>query len=877
MLAALLGLAANAATSDARWPGPLDYLRSDPWPWVATLAVLSVATIIATVRMQDNHPADANDPPLPPPVTVPPWFVERAQTREAVAEVCRGGHAVAITTSLSGAGGFGKSMLAMAVCAQPRVRRHFRSRVYVVTIGRDVRGRPAIAAKVAEMTRFITGDTLEFTDPQLAGKHLGRLLDDRPRTLLVLDDVWEEEQLRPFLQGGNRCVRLVTTRNPHLIPGGGRQIRVDEMSEVQASAVLQWDLPALPASLIADLLQVTGYWALLLRLTNRLIAEQVATGARPATAAARALTRLRENGPRAIDPSGRWNMDDPESRNQAARASIEAATTLLPPGGDLLFAELAVFAEDESIPVSLVATLWHTTSGLDEDQTRLLCRELQHLSLISLTDRHGGRISLHDVIRDGLKGQLEQRGISLSELNQQLINAMSSSLPEVPPLDWREPGPVRAWWDTDEGYVLDHLIEHLMAAGHSRQAFTVASDLRWIEARLIGRGPTAPVNDLSRIGTPAARDLANSIARRAHLLTPTDPAHAVIGVLHNVLQDTPRWQSQMPGRRQDPALRPLLIRRWLEEGFHTPYDHAGGRMTSIAISPDGTWLASGGYDNTVRFRYAANGTLRPTMRIRAAPGTGHIGRIGVVRDVAFAPSGVWLATAGDGVRIWNLSSQACTGIIGRETPFDFPGPYDGGHRGDVRCVAIAADGTWLASGGEDQTVRLADPITHAVTAVLRGHTASVRSVAIAMDRTWLASGSDDHPVRLWDTATRSCLAVLQGHTDSVTSVAIAPDGSWLASAGDDYRIRIWDRRSGRCTAVLEGHSRAVRSVAVTLDGGWLASAGDDNSVRIWRVASLRTLAVMRSNWPLHTCAWSRSGAVLAVGGTLGLHVFDFRP
>jgi hypothetical protein len=71
--------------------------------------------------------------------------VSREEGRLAVSAACRprgrGGGAVGITTSLEGAGGFGKTTLAAYVGAHPRVRRRFRGRVYTVTIGRDVRGR----------------------------------------------------------------------------------------------------------------------------------------------------------------------------------------------------------------------------------------------------------------------------------------------------------------------------------------------------------------------------------------------------------------------------------------------------------------------------------------------------------------------------------------------------------------------------------------------------------------------------------------------------------------------------------------------------------------------------------------------------------------
>ncbi|WP_405443929.1 hypothetical protein OG373_04160 [Streptomyces avidinii] len=56
--------------------------------------------------------------------------------------------------------------------------------------------------------------------------------------MLVLDDVWEAEQLDPFLTGGRRCVRLVTTRNPALLPHSAQRIPVDQMSPEQARPVL---------------------------------------------------------------------------------------------------------------------------------------------------------------------------------------------------------------------------------------------------------------------------------------------------------------------------------------------------------------------------------------------------------------------------------------------------------------------------------------------------------------------------------------------------------------------------------------------------------------------------------------------------------------
>ena len=89
-------------------------------------------------------------------------------------------------------------------------------------------------------------------------------------------------------------------------------------------------------------------------------------------------------------------------------------------------------------------------------------------------------------------------------------------------------------------------------------------------------------------------------------------------------------------------------------------------------------------------------------------------------------------------------------------------------------------------------------------ACCRDTRASIRSVCFSPDGSILASGSYDQTVRLWDSHTGECLRLLQGHTNPVSSVCFSPDGSILASAGYDKTVRLWDSHTGACLHAAAG-------------------------------------------------------------------------
>jgi eukaryotic-like serine/threonine-protein kinase len=287
-----------------------------------------------------------------------------------------------------------------------------------------------------------------------------------------------------------------------------------------------------------------------------------------------------------------------------------------------------------------------------------------------------------------------------------------------------------------------------------------------------------------------------------------------------------------------------------------------GRISSVALSPDGKRLATGhtfSYDNgngeaVVKLWDLATGTLSATL-------AGH--REGITA-VAFAEGGraVAAADAEGTVRLWDLATLRERGVYR-------------GHRDVVLCLAYSPGGATLATGAADNTVKLWDAVPERERDTLHPEQQGILTLALTADGATLATGGSNGTTRLWDVRTGTPLPPLQGQPCGGPIVAVEPDGRTLATGGTDGRVQLWDLATRRPRRTLTGHARQVTCLAFAPGGRLLASGSQDQSVVLWDPSDGRQVAVLRGHPnEISALAFAPDGRTLTVASGEPLYQFN---
>jgi hypothetical protein len=660
---------------------------------------------------------------------LPPGYVVRDELDElvdAIVGVEQGG-AIGLTASpsgvgLHGPGGIGKSVLAAALARDDRIRDRFPEGVYWVTVGEQ----PNLLSVQLELLERLGEKATSPRSVAEATMELRSFLAEQ-QVLLVVDDVWSDAAAHAFRVIGPRGRLLYTSRDPLVITAVGAVpqwvgVLTPEAARTLASGVLGCPVSALPAA------------------ADRAFTE---VGRVPLAVA---LLAAAIRGGRSWDRVGADLDRDPDVYGEHPYANtfraMQISVTALPADLRAALFGLAVFPPNTNIPLAAVGRYWAHTRDLTTDDTAM---DLDRLVSANVLRRDGYTFAFHDLQHD----YLLLHSPPLAVLHADLLDAYRVQL--APP--GRD-----EWWrlPIDEPYIWEHLIAHLAGAGDRRTLAATVVDPAYQSRRVTSGGPYAGEADLTLAArylpdNPVVAWWRNWLARHTYLLT------------------SGRATGDNTTARLGWRIAATLL-AWLSADPQRPPDVRPERLAPLLSRP---YLA-------VRSGLASS----PTALLRVL--TGHNG---VVFAVAFSPDGTRLATAGFDrtARLWDPTTGQTITLTG--------------HTNWVNAVAFSPDGTRLATTSQDSTVRLWDPTTGQTITTLTGHTGGVTAVAFSPDGTRLATTSYDGTARLWDPVSGQTITTLTGHTGGVTAVAFSPDGTRLATAGDDRTVIVWDEEWRECSSV----------------------------------------------------------------------------
>ncbi len=249
-----------------------------------------------------------------------------------------------------------------------------------------------------------------------------------------------------------------------------------------------------------------------------------------------------------------------------------------------------------------------------------------------------------------------------------------------------------------------------------------------------------------------------------------------------------------------------------------PMLDTGGHMAlvrSVIFTRDGSQLVSASDDKTIRVWDVATGKTVRTLRGEASPGPA-----GKIYAMALSPNGKWLAAGGyvgsftglkksededsHKIRLYDFESGNLVALLK-------------GHKNVINGLAFSPDGSRLISGSADNTAIIWDVATHEAKLKLEGHTAAILVVAFTPDGERLVTASRDHDLRLWSAKSGAMLHVMSGHDNQVQSLAIARDGI-IASGDRSGGIRLWDGQTGTLIKPLAQQKNGIGTLSFSPDG-----------------------------------------------------------
>lgn len=766
------------------------------------------------------------------------YFVDRPHEFEQLKSNLlekRSGKKVAITTALRGAGGYGKTTLAKALCHDKEIMDEFSDGILWVTLGEEPKN---LTGNIEDLICSISHERSRFESLEAATYYLKDILVDK-KLLLVIDDAWNEAHLKPFLQGGAKCARLITTRDDATLPPNTIKIPVDAMQRSEAVELLGFDLTFEKDEFLYKLAKRLGNWPLLLKLVNATLRFHVDELSESIDQALDYIDEaLTEEGLTAFD------MENPQSRSQAVEATLNVSIRVLNENERDLYSELAIFPEDASIPLQTLEKLWNKTGNIETYHVRRLCAKLYRMSLLHTYNARLNYIIIHDIIRGYLIHEHKKR---LPAINSQFLDNFKFEKWTGLPLN--------------EPYLWVNLAYHLYESGRIKELRDLLLNFSWLQSKLDVTSVSSLIDDYNYFPQDSTLQLvkgAIQLSASALIIDKNQLAGQLLGRLRSFPYDEIQSLLVEIIDRDENIIKLLPMAGTLYPPGGSLVSTLAGHLSGIrdvAVTLDGHYIISGSDDRTIKVWEFNTGKEVRTLQ----------GHSSDVSTVDITPNEEYLVSvSGDNtLKIWNFKSgkltKTLTGYSGANTVAVTPNSkyviaasndrtirvldLKTGkeirklklHSARIGAVAITFEGKLAVSASHDGTIKVWDIGTGKEIRTINAGSAKVRSLAITPDEKYIISASDDRKIKVFGFKTGKVIRILEGHSSWVRKVAVTPDSECVISASNDRAIKVWNIETGKEIKSLEGHSSPVRAITVTTDGEYLISGSSDGTIKIWNI------------------------------------------
>uniref|UniRef100_A0A8C9YX51 Apoptotic protease-activating factor 1 n=1 Tax=Sander lucioperca TaxID=283035 RepID=A0A8C9YX51_SANLU len=667
-----------------------------------------------------------------------------------------------------------------------------------------------------------------------------------PRSLLILDDIWDSTVLKAF---DIHCRILLTTRNRSLtdsVSGAKYEVEVesglDEKKGLEILALYtNTKLHGLPEEARSIVKECKGS-PLVVSLIGALLKEKPNRWRYY-------LNQLQQKQFKRIRKSSSYDYD---ALDQAMDASIE----VLPDEHRELYKDLSVLEKDIKVPAKVLSVLW----DLEPEHVEDILEEFVNKSLLFVDSNNKPHLYyLHDLQLDFL---VEQNRTQLESLHNKVVHQYQQHYRDGPPTSG----------DEECLYWIRFLTHHMAKANLSQELYSLMFSLDWVSIKAQIMGPAHLINDYVEYGPILDKEVMRSqfqefLSLNGHQLEQRpfpDVVQLALSQPH-----TSEVYRQALLQAQDRASTGKLYFDWLNkssvENLSRLVIHPHqGSIYSACFSHDGAKIASSGACKTLKVFKSTSGEKLTEIQAHDDE----------VLCCAFSPDDRLLATCSSDrkVKVWNVERSMLLRVFEEEHEeqvnhcqftnttrrlllatcsndkflnlWNLNKPTSQntmfGHFEPVNHCCFSPDDTYLSTSSNDGTVKLFQ-----MSSANEWKTINVRNMFAESDEevlvkcsTWTADGKHiicaaRNAALVFDVETSDMLLEIRTNRLSTVQYCHACSTSnLLAIAFSNYAVELWDLEANKKMADCSGHLSWVQRVQFSPDGSQLLSCSDDQTVRV---------------------------------------------